>query len=48
MLGTVAQAILHVMEANPQCRSLGLQLLIVFSERVVVLSQLVDVETMAI
>ena len=47
-LSTVTQAVLHIMKANPQCSSLGFQLLIVSSERVVVLSQLVNVESMVI
>ena len=47
-IGTMAQLVLHMAEMNSQCSSLGLQLLIVFFESVVVLSQLVDVEVVVI
>ena len=48
MIGTMAQRVFHMTETNSQCSSLSLQLLIVFSERVVILSQLINVEPMAI
>ena len=47
-IGTMAQSILHVVETNSQRSILGLQLLILFFERVMILSQLVNVEPMAI
>ena len=47
-ISTMAQSILHVAETNSQRGGLSLQLLIIFLERVVILSQLIDVEPMAI
>ena len=47
-IGTMTQWVLNMTETNSQCSSLSLQLLIVFLERVVILSQLVNVEAMVI
>ena len=47
-ISTMAQSFLHVVETNSQRSSLGLQLLIFLFERVVILSQLIDVELMTI
>ena len=48
MIGTMAQSTLHVAETNSQRSILSLQLLVLFFEKVMILSQLVDVEPMAI
>ena len=48
MLSTIAQAVLHITESNSQGSSLGLQFLIILSESIMVLLQLVDVKAMAI